>query len=84
MDKQKLREKIEALEKQIAELKEELDKPEVPFDFTPVWEPAPFPTWPPPAPEWSRCPKCNIQLTGVMMYVCGFNDCPTGLGGTRC
>ena len=26
------------------------------------------------------CPKCGIKISGVMGYVCGAIDCPTGMG----
>lgn len=29
-----------------------------------------------------ECPKCGLQLTNSMMYVCSNLNCPTGLGGT--
>ena len=32
----------------------------------------------------SRCPKCNLELSPVMGYVCAQQDCPTGLGGPTC
>ena len=32
----------------------------------------------------SRCPKCNLELSPVMGYVCTQQDCPTGLGGPSC
>ncbi len=78
MDKQKIREQIEALEKQIAELKAELDKPDyayIPGPFTP-WQ-----TWPP-KPVSDKCSKCAIQLTGCMMYNCPVTGCPAGLNST--
>lgn len=35
-----------------------------------------------PVVDDSRCPVCNLELTGVMGYVCPNTDCPTGLGPT--
>lgn len=53
--------------------------------------PPPYiPPIPPPGPNWipnwtlevkEYCPKCGIKISGVMGYVCGAIDCPTGMGG---
>lgn len=91
MDKQKILDKIAELEKQVSDLKEEVNKPESDWWYKEVpavpvtppfnpWKAETFPTWPPPKPKWDKCPKCAIQLESVMMYVCHCQDCPTGLG----
>lgn len=50
-------------------------------DFvSPLPLPGPPPTWMLPP----RCPKCNLELSGVMGYYCAQIDCPTGLGGPKC
>lgn len=46
------------------------------------YTPEPSPGW---KPSWltnSVCPICGISLGGVLGYVCGRTNCPTGLGST--
>ena len=42
------------------------------------------PYFPPAAPRPTVCPKCNLQLEGVMGMVCADLNCPTGLGPLSC
>lgn len=42
--------------------------------------PTPFPTMPPTVPNWPNkvyCPKCGMDLSGVMGFVCSDPKCPT-------
>lgn len=32
----------------------------------------------------NQCPKCGINLEGVMSYSCNHVDCPTGMGPVYC
>lgn len=42
--------------------------------------------WPDITPTTDRptCPKCDLVLENVMMYVCMNEGCPTGLGSLNC
>ena len=55
------------------------DQPVQPPPFappTPPYKYDPPAPWPTTYPKKS-CPKCGIQLDGVMGYVCGDTQCPT-------
>lgn len=30
----------------------------------------------------NKCPRCTVELTGSMSYVCPVPDCPSGLGSS--
>jgi hypothetical protein len=47
-------------------------------DVPEVWNP---PTQGVP-PISSKCPKCSMDLSGPMGYVCSHPQCPTGLGSS--
>ena len=46
------------------------------------WNSVPSNPWTPPNEYIGQCPKCGIQLSRVMGYVCAQIGCPTGLGST--
>lgn len=40
----------------------------------------PLPFFPAPVKDVRKCPKCGLELSGVMGYVCPNVRCPTGMG----
>lgn len=80
-------EKIANLERRVAQL-EQAGRRYGPIEAKPATEPLPsHPVWPimPAIGANPRCPKCNIELSSVMGYVCSQGgNCPTGLGGFTC
>lgn len=79
--------KIADLERRVAQL-EQAGRRYGPFEAKPATEPPPsYPVWPimPAIGAKPRCPKCNMELSTVMGYVCPQGgNCPTGLGGFTC
>jgi len=80
-------EKIAELERRVAHL-EQVGRRYGPIEAKPATEPLPsHPVWPiiPAMGANPRRPKCNVELSPVMGYVCSnFGSCPTGLGGFSC
>lgn len=62
---------------QLESILDRLDQLENVLDNTPVGtEPVPFP--PPYFPPQGKvtCPKCGLDWSGIMGYVCSSSDCP--------
>lgn len=96
---EKLAERLDHLERRVQELERiRAPQPSLPpgHDFGPVdtwpyrpmvpnhWPVGPIMPVPSPTTVMGQCPKCGLQLSPVMGYVCSQTDCPTGLGGARC
>lgn len=80
-DIEELKRRVEALEIRVRIL----EKPRVSQDIDPLidpWKKSGNPnTWPyKPLKPLNRCPKCQIELSQAMGYVCSSPDCPCGLG----
>lgn len=63
---------------------------EIEYEDTPIDELPTSPYLPPIYPfdpnpwklnSYASCPKCGLQMTGIMGYVCANHPCPVGLGG---
>lgn len=54
--------------------------------LTPLYpQPYPYPTTPEPAVNQAvKCPKCAIDFSGTVGYVCSDVDCGMGLGPSIC
>lgn len=85
------------LKKELAEIKDRIEAIErrldKPTKFGPRYDPNTPDHWPwpmlplPDEPAKTGiefCPRCGIEMKGVMGYVCNRIDCPTGLGPVMC
>lgn len=81
---ERLEVKFDELLRRIKRIEERLDALHHPPQ--PVPSPFPFTPFTPPTTPWDTktCPKCGLELKGVMGYACPQPGCPTGLGGPSC